>query len=103
MVLDKLLNLKKHPLPESNVVISKKPDKPAINQLDGTNSEETLKNDALSEIREKNPNRIIIFHLNINSMRKKFEKLKEVVGNKIDILLISETKLDDTFPLNQFI
>ena len=29
--------------------------------------------------------------------------LKEVVGNKIDILLISETKLDDTFPLNQFI
>ena len=29
--------------------------------------------------------------------------LKEVVGNKIDVLLISETKLDDTFPLNQFI
>ena len=29
--------------------------------------------------------------------------IKEVVGNKIDVLLISETKLDDTFPLNQFI
>ena len=29
--------------------------------------------------------------------------LKEVVGNEIDVLLISETKLDDTFPLNQFI
>ena len=29
--------------------------------------------------------------------------LKEVVGNKTDILLISETKLDDRFPLNQFI
>ena len=29
--------------------------------------------------------------------------LKEVVGNKINILLISETKLDDTSPLNQFI
>ena len=29
--------------------------------------------------------------------------LKELVGNKIDILLISETKLDGTFPLNQFI
>ena len=29
--------------------------------------------------------------------------LKEAVGNKIDILLIPETKLDDTFPLNQFI
>ena len=29
--------------------------------------------------------------------------LKEVIGNKIYILLISETKLDDTFPLSQFI
>ena len=29
--------------------------------------------------------------------------LEEVVGNKTDILLIFETKLDDTFPLNQFI
>ena len=29
--------------------------------------------------------------------------LKEVVANKIYILLISETSLDDTFPLNQFI
>ena len=41
--------------------------------------------------------------MNINSIRNKFEILKEVVGNKIDILLISETKLDDTFSLNQFI
>ena len=29
--------------------------------------------------------------------------LNEIIGNKIDILLISETKLDDTFPLSQFI
>ena len=29
--------------------------------------------------------------------------LKEVVGNKIDISLISQTKLNDTFPLNHFI
>ena len=29
--------------------------------------------------------------------------LKEGVCNKTDILLISETKLDDTFPLHQFI
>ena len=29
--------------------------------------------------------------------------LKEVVGNKTDILLVSKTKLGDTFPLNQFI
>ena len=28
--------------------------------------------------------------------------LKEVIRNKIDILLISETKLDDAFLLSQF-
>ena len=38
-----------------------------------------------------------------NSMRNKFEMLKEVIGNTIDILLISETKLDDTFTMSQFI
>ena len=52
---------------------------------------------------KKNPNRIIIAHLNINSIRNKSEMLKEVLGNKIVILLKSETKLEDTFPLNQFI
>ena len=29
--------------------------------------------------------------------------LKEVIGNKIDILLISEKNLGNTFPLSQFI
>ena len=29
--------------------------------------------------------------------------LKEVIGKKIGILLISETNLNDTFPLSQFI
>ena len=28
--------------------------------------------------------------------------LKKVIGNKINSLLISETNLDDTFPLSQF-
>ena len=41
--------------------------------------------------------------MNINSIKIKFETLKEVVGNKIDISLISQTKLNDTFPLNHFI
>ena len=61
--------------------------------MNGTNTEETLKNDALNEILKKN----------INSIRNKLEMLKEVVVNKIDILVISETKLDNTFSLNQFI
>ena len=70
--------------------------------MNETSSEETLKIDVLYEIRKKNPNRLIITHLNINSIRNKLEMLKEVIGNKIDILLISETMLDDKFPLSHF-
>ena len=73
-------------------------DQTAINRVNETSSVETLKNDVLNQIRKKNPNRIIIVHLKINSIRNKFEMLKEVIGNKIDILLMYETKLDDTFP-----
>ena len=71
--------------------------------MNKTSSEETLKNNVLNVIRKKNPKRIIIAHLNINSIRNKFEMLKEVIGNKINIFLTSETKLDDTFVLSQFI
>ena len=81
----------------------KKSDQSARNRVNETSSEETLKNDVLNEIREKNPNSIITAHLNMNSIRNKFEMLREVRGNKINFLLISETKLDDTFPLSQFI
>ena len=40
-------------------------------------------------------------HLNINSIRNTFELLSSLIGGKIDILMISETKLDATFPTNQ--
>ena len=46
---------------------------------------------------------IIFSHLNINSIRNKFENLKEVVSNHVDILVISETKIDKSFPTAQFI
>ena len=56
----------------------------------------------LKEIRRKNINRIIIAHLNINSLANKFDQLKLIIQDNIDILVIGETKLDDTFPNNQF-
>ena len=43
----------------------------------------------------------IICHLNINSIRNTFDTLDEIV-KAFDILLISESKLDNTFPINQF-
>ena len=47
-------------------------------------------------------NKLIIAHLNINSLRNKFEFLVEFTWGKIDILMISETKIDESLPLGQF-
>ena len=42
-------------------------------------------------------------HLNINSVRNKFDVLSLIVKNSVDILIISERKLDDSFPTAQFL
>ena len=53
-------------------------------------------------MRKENSNRIIIAHLNINSLRNKFNSLISKTKNGLDILMISEMKLDDIFPIRQF-
>ena len=45
---------------------------------------------------------LIIGHLNINSIKNKFLDFKELDLSVTDICLISETKLDDSFPDQQF-
>ena len=57
----------------------------------------------INKLRIDNANRIIIAHLNINNIRNKIDMLSTIVRNKIDILCITETKLDDTFPLSNFL
>ena len=54
--------------------------------------------DFLFNIRKHHSNKIIMAHININSLRNKFDMLTNSVSEYIDILMISETKLDDTFP-----
>ena len=51
------------------------------------------------KLRADNPIRIIFRQLNINSIRNKFYAVCSIFEKKIDILLVSETKTDDTFPL----
>ena len=41
-------------------------------------------------------------NLNINSLRNKFNQLQELVLKHVDILVLTETKLDDSFPNSQF-
>ena len=59
-------------------------------------------NNILKDIRIKNVNRLIIGTLNINFIAPKFEQLKEVIGNHLDIFTIQETKIDKSFPEDQF-
>ena len=53
-------------------------------------------------IRTKNPNRIVLAHLNINSLRNKFDILTDQISEDVDVMVISETKLDYSFPESQF-
>ena len=57
----------------------------------------------LKDIRITNLNCIGIFHININSIRNKFELLAEAVIGNVDILMVTETKIDKFFPTVQFI
>ena len=46
----------------------------------------------IKQVRIRNPNKITIRNLNINVFPNKFEQLKDIVMEHIDILVISETK-----------
>ena len=48
-----------------------------------------------------NANNTIIGHLNINSFRNKFVFVEDII-KLFDVFLVSESKLDHTFPSNQF-
>ena len=65
-------------------------------------------------MKKNNLGRLIIGHLNINSLRNKFETLKTMVKCKVDILMVStmvkckvdilmvsETQIDNPFPMTQ--
>ena len=45
---------------------------------------------------------MLSYNLNINSLAFKVDELRLPVTGIFDILIITETKLDDTFPLSQF-
>ena len=44
----------------------------------------------------------LIGTLNINSFSATFEQLKVIIGNYLDILVIQETKLDPSYPDEDF-
>ena len=53
-------------------------------------------------IRAENFNNIIVGTLNINSISPKFDEFKLMVSDYFDVIIVTETKLDDSFPKAQF-
>ena len=56
----------------------------------------------LKSVRRKHLSHIILAHLNINSLRNKFDNLVDQIQGNVDTLVISEAKLDESFPVGQF-
>ena len=53
---------------------------------------------SLCSIRKRNLNKLVVAHLNINSLRLKFDSLIQNITDIVEILMISETKLGNSFP-----
>ena len=56
----------------------------------------------LRDIKKKNLNRPIIGHININFLESKFEALKLLIEDILDVLVVTETKIDASYPTSQF-
>ena len=57
----------------------------------------------LDKRREENPDKLIFGNLNINSVYPKFDQMKFSLQGKVDILILTETKLDESFRTIQFL
>ena len=53
-------------------------------------------------INAKHPKNLFFGHLNVNSFCNKFVSIEELIKRTFDKFLISETKIDDSFPNAQF-
>ena len=52
----------------------------------------------LKVMKENSPHKIIVGQLDINSLSNKFQALQFTINRNLDIILLLERKLDDSFP-----
>ena len=57
----------------------------------------------MKSIRQENTNKLVFAHIYVNSLRNKFELIVDQVKRNIDALMITETKIDDSFPIGNFL
>ena len=65
--------------------------------------DDVVGNPDLRTLRKKNLNKLIIAHLDVTSLRNKLEFLKEKIHDNIDIMMISETKIDASLKIGRFL
>ena len=64
---------------------------------------ETMELNALETTRQENSSDLLLSHLNINSIQNKFEELRHIViESRVQIMVVSETKVDASYPDSQF-
>lgn len=78
------------------------------NDEQGSNRDDCI-NDDINDLKLLTPfycmnkSNLKFAHLNVNSVRHKFDPLAEALKHSmLDVLMLQETKLDDSFPLGQF-
>ena len=84
------------------VSAARDPDHVNISDKQDINDNDTLLS-SLKALKAKNTKRLVFGNLNINTINNKFEQLKYMIGNNIDVLIVTETKLDSSFPSGQFL
>ena len=62
---------------------------------DNQDPSEVIKNIKLSNV-----NRLIMGQLNVNGLKNKIDPIKLLAEGNIDVLVITESKLDQSFPFN---
>ena len=67
--------------------------------FENENSSDCIK--LLKSIRGNNLNRLVFTQLNISSIRNKFWFLVKQIKGYIDVLMISETKTNESFPIGK--
>ena len=79
------------------------PPNEAVSQVRNNLNENTA--DSLFEVKNyklENPKNITISHLKVNSLRNKFISIEDLRKSKLDIFLVSESKIDPSFLNQQF-
>ena len=64
---------------------------------------EETNEDILNILHKHSSDRLMFGNLNINSINTKFDQIEFLMEGKVDILVMTETKLDNSFPTNQFL